>query len=251
LVDIHSHILPGVDDGARSLEESLAMLKMAAQYGTTDIVATPHANSEFRYDQDAIASRFAELSKAAEGIIRVHLGCDFHISFENVQDALEHPARYTINHTTYLMVELPDMVIAAVAGDILSRLRSVGIIPVVTHPERNAVLCERVDILEQWVEAGCLMQVTAQSLLGRFGRAAGRCASALLGKGLVHFVASDAHDCEDRTPRLDQAYQEVASRYGAQAAEQLFQLNPAAVLNGEALPASKTSWKRNWLRFWK
>jgi len=250
LVDIHSHILPGVDDGARTLEESLAMLKVAAQHGTTDIVATPHANSEFRYDPQLIEERFAELSQAAQGIIRVHLGCDFHISFENVQDALQHPTRYAINRINYLMVELPDSVMPAMARDTLSRLRSAGMIPVITHPERNAVVRGRIDTLSQWVEDGCLLQITGQSLLGRFGREAERSSDALLRRGLVHFVASDAHDCENRPPRLDEAYQRVLSRYGSQTAEELFRTNPAEVLTGGALPMSSVAGKRPWYRFW-
>src|ERR1035438_8367549 len=90
MIDIHSHILPGWDDGSPSLEQSVRMLEMAAAAGTTDIVATPHANSEFRFDETVVRARFEELRAAAPKSITVHLGCDFHISYENVMRSEEH-----------------------------------------------------------------------------------------------------------------------------------------------------------------
>ncbi|HEV2689069.1 MAG TPA: CpsB/CapC family capsule biosynthesis tyrosine phosphatase [Bryobacteraceae bacterium] len=251
MVDIHSHILPGVDDGARTLDESIAMLRVAAQHGTTDIVATPHANSQFRFNQELIQQRFAEVSKAAQGLVRVHLGCDFHISYENVQDALENPTRYTINNLSYLMVELPDLVMLEPARSILSRLRSARMIPVITHPERNVMLQDKIDTLSQWLEDGCLLQITGQSLLGRFGPEAARCANSLLRRDLVHFIASDAHDCDDRPPRLDEPYRHVALRFGERRAEQLLRINPAMALRGEPLEEQPLTPVRKWFEFWK
>ncbi len=251
MVDIHSHILPGVDDGARTLDESLAMLQVAARHGTTDIVATPHANVRFRYNGELIQQRFTELSEAAEDLVRVHLGCDFHISYENVQDALENPTRYTINNLSYLMVELPDLVMPDAARNILSRLRSARMIPVITHPERNVVMQGKVDVLGELVKDGCLLQITGQSLLGRFGPEADRCANTLLRMGLVHFIASDAHDCEDRPPRLDEPYRYVAHRFGDHVAEQLFRINPGLALTGEQLEEGLSPAVRKWYQFWK
>lgn len=254
MIDIHSHILHDWDDGARTLEESLDMLRIAADSGTTDIVATPHANSEFKFDAAVVAQRCAELRAAAGDLIRVHLGCDFHLSYENVQDAIKNPCKYTINQKTYLMVELPDMVMLESARTVLARLRSVGIVPVITHPERNPRLQGRLDALALWVGEGCLMQVTGQSLLGRFGPEAERCAYGLLARDLVHFVASDGHDCEDRPPRLDDAFRRILSRYGADCAEKLFVVNPRAALAGEELQAAQAlpaEAKRTWYRFWE
>src|SRR5216684_224303 len=251
MIDIHSHILPDWDDGPRTLEESLRMLTIAAGSGTTGIVATPHANSQYRFDAGVIQQRFHELTAAAGSLIQLHLGCDFHLSYENVQDALQNPSKYTINNKTYLMVELPDLVIAESARSILSRLRSAGIIPVITHPERNTQIQGRLDILNQWVRDGCLLQITAQSLLGRFGLEAERCCHSLLSAKMVHFVASDAHDCEDRPPRLDLAYRHVAQHYGASLAERLFRINPAAVLAGDPLEESRPMTDQPWYRFWK
>ena len=200
---------------------------------------------------DVVRQRFQQLSAAAGNLIQIHLGCDFHLSYENVQDALQNPSKYTINNKTHLMVELPDLVIPESARSILSRLRSAGIIPVITHPERNIQMQAKVDILKQWVDDGCLLQITAQSLLGRFGPEAERCCHALLSGKLVHFIASDAHDCQDRPPRLDIAYRHVAQHYGAALAERLFRINPASVLTGAAVEKSLPELKPAWYQFWK
>jgi len=103
LVDIHSHILPGLDDGAQTLDETLAMLRLAAENGTTDIVATPHANSSYAYHSEVVEQLIAEVAAAAGDLIRLHRGCDFHLNFDNLSSALEYPQQYTINAGRYLM----------------------------------------------------------------------------------------------------------------------------------------------------
>jgi len=167
VVDIHSHILPGLDDGPKTLEDAVAMLKIAAESGTTDIVATPHANARFTFDPERIDRKIAELQGASGPVPRIHPGCDFHLTFENIQDALAHPSKYTINHKRYLLVEFSDVLIPNATQEIFDRFQAAGLVPVVTHPERNVVLQNRIDQLGSWVENGALVQVTAQSLLGR------------------------------------------------------------------------------------
>src|SRR3954453_15353156 len=108
MVDIHSHILWGLDDGAESLEESLAMLRLAAESGTTDIVATPHANSKYRYQPEVIQQRIEEATGGVSGKPRIHRGCDFHLSFDNVQAAMEYSEQYVINNGPYMLVKFPD-----------------------------------------------------------------------------------------------------------------------------------------------
>ena len=252
MVDIHSHILPGIDDGARTIEESLEMLRLAAASGTTDIVATPHANSEYRFDPARVEELVTELSEKTEGSITIHRGCDFHITFDNLQDALENPTKYTINHRNYLMIELPDVVSLAAMRNALGHLLDAQIIPVVTHPERNAMLQGRLSEVEQLLNDGCFIQVTGQSLLGRFGGAAQRTADSLMKAGLVHFIASDAHDTKDRTPDLSAAYKHVFASWDAETADALFVHNPRAVLWGESLtPAAPKPVKKRFFEFWK
>jgi protein-tyrosine phosphatase len=233
VIDIHSHILPGIDDGPTALEDAVAMLKIAAECGTTDIVATPHANARFTFDPELIDRKIAELQAAAGPVPRIHRGCDFHLTPENIEDALAKPAKYAINNKRYLLVEFSDAFVPDTTHDIFYRFQAAGLTPVVTHPERNGLLSSRIDRLASWVENGCLVQITAQSLLGRFGRTARRVASQLLQRNLAHFVASDAHDTKHRPPDLKEAYLYVASTWGEKCAQSVFVTAPRAAILGE------------------
>jgi protein-tyrosine phosphatase len=250
-VDIHSHILYGLDDGAKTPEESLDMLQLAASAGTTDIVATPHANGQYAFNPELIEQRITELSAGAP--IRIHRGCDFHLQFDNIQDALAHPEKYTINHKTYLLAEFPDLSIFVNTEQILSQLLDHGMIPIITHPERNDKLQRRVDDLARWVDIGCYVQVTAGSCTGRFGKKAKLCAETLMKRGLVHFIASDAHDRRHRPPSLSGAYDALAEQWGEEAIQPLFVDHPRAVLTGDPIefefqPAVVR--RRKWYHFW-
>lgn len=252
MVDIHSHILPGLDDGARTLEESLAMLRIAAEAGTTDIVATPHANLEFSFDPAVVEQKIAELQEASEGIVRLHRGCDFHLHYDNIQDALANPGKYAINHKRYILVEFSELLVARSTEEVFHQMRAAGIIPVITHPERNALLLRQIGRLAGWVSDGCRLQVTALSFLGRFGKRAKAFSDELMKRGLVHFVASDAHDCRHRPPRLDEAHRYIARKFGAEQADKVCVLNPKAALAGDPVetePAEPAA-TRKWLRFW-
>lgn len=254
MVDIHSHILAGVDDGAGSFEESLEMLRIAARGGTTDIVATPHANLEYSFDPDECGRKIAELAAAAGQAPRIHRGCDFHLSYENIQRALAEPSRFTINGHAYLLVEFPEMLIFKSTGEIFELLMGAGIVPIITHPERNYLLQQRLKELEAWVERGCLLQVTAQSFLGRFGRQAKEFADLLVRRGLAHLVASDAHDAEDRTPDLSGAFDYLSRKFGGEVATRLLVSNPRRVLDGapvETGPLEAAGGARKWYQFWK
>ncbi len=159
-----------MDDGACTLDESVNMLAMAADHGTTDLVCTPHANLTYRFDPEEIREKLAKVQ--ARSKVHVYSGCDFHLSFENIQDAIENPQKYTIDHKRYLLVEFSDLLIFHNTAEILGRLQDAGMIPIITHPERNSLLRQRIDKIAAWVEAGTRVQVTAQSLIGEFGRRA-------------------------------------------------------------------------------
>lgn len=236
MVDLHSHILPGLDDGASTFDESVAMLTMAAASGTSDIVATPHCSAQYPFQADRVAQLIGELAERTQGKPTVHAGCDFHLSYDNLRDALANPTKYTINHGPYLLVELPDLVSLSPTRHLLGELLNARIRPIVTHPERNSSLQRELSALKSWVEDGCFLQITAQSLLGSFGVRARQAAHSLMKDKLVHFVASDAHNTEHRPPDLSPAYRYVASRYSPSRAHSLFVANPAAVLTGQVLP---------------
>ena len=237
MIDIHSHILPGLDDGAKSLDDSVEMLRMAAAAGTTDIVATPHANQDYRFDPLVVEQKIGELQAAAGESPRIHFGCDFHLTLENIEDALRAPERYSIDHRGYLLVEFSDFHVPKTADQIFVRLMRAGLRPIITHPERNELLQNRVAQIEEWVAQGALLQVTGHAFLGRFGKAAKRSADEFMGRGLAHFVASDAHDTKWRTTVLNEARQYVEHRYGTEAAERVFIENPRAVLAGVPISA--------------
>jgi protein-tyrosine phosphatase len=254
LIDIHSHVLYDLDDGARTLDDSVAMVRMATETGTTDLVCTPHANLTYRFEPDRIRERLAEIAAASGNAVRLYSGCDFHLSYENIQDAIENPRKYTIDHKNYLLVEFSDLLIFRNTLEILGRLQDAGMIPVVTHPERNGLLRQRIDQIEAWVEAGARVQITAHSPLGDFGRRAQEFCKTLLGRRLVHFVASDAHDCERRPPRLDRAYAWLRHEHGEAVAEALCVSNPRAALTGEILETDDkavATEPRKWYRLWR
>jgi protein-tyrosine phosphatase len=247
MIDIHSHILPGLDDGSECVEQSLEMLDMAAAAGTTDIVASPHANLEFHYDIPVVEAKIAELQALRPQGPRIHRGCDFHLIPENIEDALAHPEKYSINGKGYLLVEFSDLLIPRGTADIFQRMQAAGLVPVVTHPERNELLQRRLDEISTWVDAGCLLQVTGHSLMGLFGKPARVTAEQLMARRMVHFIASDAHDPKYRSPALDVVCRHITGRYGAAVAELLLVENPGAALKGHcANPMPLVSGKKKW-----
>jgi protein-tyrosine phosphatase len=250
--DIHSHVLYGMDDGARTRDDSLRMLELAARSGTTDIVATPHANSRYRYDPHLIDAQIADLNASVAGI-GVHRGCDFSLQADNIDDAIAHPARYAINGRQYLMVEFPDIPTFGSHDGILEHLLGAGLVPVITHPERNAAIRRTPRTVARWVDLGCFVQVTAGSFGGRFGKGARDCAIGLLASGLVHFVASDAHDCEHRPPTLGSVYDALVREWGAESIRPLFIDNPRAVIAGATIdaPSLPLRRRRRWFEVWK
>jgi protein-tyrosine phosphatase len=255
MIDIHSHVVWGLDDGAVDMEQSLNMLRAAAQSGTTDIVATPHSNAEFAYQAEVLDHRIRELALRTGGAPRIHRGCDLHLSFDNIDEVLQGVGKYSINGKQYLLVECPDFHVGKHTEKVLHRLMECGIVPIVTHPERNPVLQEKLGRVEEWVESGCLVQVTALSISGGFGRKAHGAVGRLLERGLVHVVASDAHDPEHRHARLDEAYGIVRSRYGEEEADILFTRNPQAIIDGAQLAGGKQTREytaaKHWWQFWR
>ncbi|WP_321477850.1 CpsB/CapC family capsule biosynthesis tyrosine phosphatase [uncultured Paludibaculum sp.] len=239
MVDIHSHVLPGIDDGSKSMEETVEMIRMAREHGTTLLVASPHADTQYSYDSTHIEELLAEARAFAGPGIELVRGCDFHLMFDNIEAALRQPMHYTINQKGYLLMELSDLTIFPNTGDLWSQLEDAGMTIVLTHPERNPLLRQRLELIQEWVGQGRYMQVTGQSLLGLFGKKAQEFARQLLDLGLVHFIASDAHDLQGRPPRLDQAFQWISENYSPRLAELLCVEHPAAAVRGEALDLSE------------
>ena len=235
MFDIHYHLLFGVDDGPRTLEDAMAMAEASIQEGVTHIVATPHSNHEFGFNPEINSEKLAVLQDRLAGRITLGLGCDFHLSFENLEDIRRNPSKYTINGKQYLLVEFSDASIPAAATDILYDLQLNGLMPIVTHPERNPILVHNPRRMAEWIRGGCLVQVTAASLNGRFGRRAKAMSYDLIQKNWVHFISSDAHSLEGRPPAMAEGYQALANDFGKDTAERLCVRNPRAAFYGEQL----------------
>lgn len=236
MVDIHCHLLPGVDDGSKTWETSEEMCRIAVDDGIQHIVCTPHANDEYAYDRAQHEARLLELRERVGGRVQLSLGCDFHFSFDNIQEALTAPEKFVISGTDYLLVEFSDYSIAPAMNDALLRFISLGITPVITHPERNMVIQRTPEYAIQLASQGCVMQVTANSITGHWGSTIKKFAHWLLEHEAVHVIASDAHDTRHRPPILSKARQSIAEMYGAQLATALVHDNPRAIISGRPLP---------------
>jgi protein-tyrosine phosphatase len=235
MIDIHTHILPEIDDGAASLEETQQMMALAAEDGITEMVATPHCDSRFEFDSERCGEKLRGIRRACAEFPQLYLGCELHLTFENVERVLARPRNYTLNGRDCLLVELPDWSTAAGVETGLKACHRRGLRTVIAHPERNLSVQRNPDILTRLLELGCYFQVTAQSLFGVFGTAAQRSATRMLKQHQVHFVASDCHGARQRKPLLRGAYREIARDWGTPAADLLFILNPRSAVHGQPI----------------
>ncbi|MFZ0760540.1 MAG: CpsB/CapC family capsule biosynthesis tyrosine phosphatase [Candidatus Sulfotelmatobacter sp.] len=236
MVDIHSHILPEVDDGPKSWETSVAMCRMAAADGITHQVATPHANDRYHYDRDYRQGLVTHLQPLVGDTLTLSLGCDFHLSYDNLQDVLANPARYSIEGTHYMLVELSNYSVPPQTTDCFMQLGDRGITAIITHPERNPILRENLQRVVEWAEQGCVIQMTGSALTGFWGERVRRAAHWLLQHDAVHVLATDAHDTEKRIPVLSTARDAASEICGDEVAEALVDANPQAIVNSKPLP---------------
>ena len=242
VIDIHCHLLPEVDDGPKSWDVAVEMCRMAAADGITHAVATPHANDRYAYDRGYLSGLLSQLREKLHGEtgptlqLQLSLGCDFHLSFENLERVLEQPHTYTIGETNYLLIELSNYSIPTRLEDCFFRLGERGLTPILTHPERNPILQQTPQRVLEWAERGCLVQVTASSLTGFWGERPEIIARWLLDRSAVHILASDAHDTKRRIPNLSAARAVAEKIVGLEYAEALVEGNPGAIVKGMPIP---------------
>jgi protein-tyrosine phosphatase len=237
------------------------MAEMAIADGVTHIIATPHASQEHPFIPNLVKQRRDDLQALFAGRLVLATGCDFHLNFENLQEIQTAPERFTLNQKNYLLVEFADFSIPPSLDQSLHEMHLAGITPIITHPERNPLIRSQPERLFRWLRLGCYVQVTAQSLSGRFGRSAQEIAGEWLDAGAVHFLASDAHNITSRPLRLKETFDELAKSRGENMARALLIENPRAVFEGrslpyvpeisrDAVPNDVGSWNRKRKRFW-
>ena len=210
------------------------MCRIAVADGIRHIVATPHANDRYEYDRVRFGFLLERLQEPWGDALQFSLGCDFRFGYENTEEAIAHTQRYTIANSNYMLIELNDFgpVMAIRPG--IFRLISNGLVPIVTHPERNPILLERREQVLDLVEWGCLIQVTASSFTGQWGERPQHMAEWLLKRDAIHVVASDAHDAQRRPPILSRAYRRVSDLAGKEVAQALFIDNPGQIVATES-----------------
>jgi len=236
MFDVHYHLIFGVDDGPKTLESSIELAQASIDQGITHIVATPHASARYPYQRQVNEDRLQILREHFGDAITLGLGCDFHLSYENLAELEREPTQFTINRSKYLLVEFPDFVNIDVYNDVLFRIIGTGIIPIVTHPERNPSLMENPTPLADWVHMGCLLQITAASLWGHFGKSSQALCRRLIQANYVHLIASDAHSMRGRPPAMAPGFEHLEKTYGQETARRLCIDNPRALFYGEPLP---------------
>jgi protein-tyrosine phosphatase len=237
MIDIHSHILPDVDDGARHMDEALEMAGIAAADGIQQMCCTPHMFNGISDNPhpEEIVERVQEFQAAINAKdpngLRVLPGNEVHVSHEIAEQAKTD--RVTrLNQKNYMLVEFPTMTVPIGADELFYRLQLNGVRPILVHPERNSQLQARPSQVAAFIERGVYIQVTAMSVTGEFGAAAKNCADSLLRHNCVHFLATDAHRAERRPPILSRGRDAAAAVIGAEKALKLVWDNPLAVVTG-------------------
>lgn len=216
MIDIHCHILPGVDDGAQTIEDSLDMAKEAVKEGISSIIATPHHNHSYQNTKSEIITAVQELNNRLneEAVpLKVLPGQEVRI-YGEIIEGIKSGEILSLSETQYLFLEFPSNHVPRYAERLLFDIQLQGLIPIIVHPERNKQLMEQPDLLYQFVEKGALTQVTASSLCGYFGKNIKKFSLQLIEANLTHFIASDAHNVNNRNFKMAEAFDLIDSKYG-------------------------------------
>ncbi len=236
IFDIHSHVLPGIDDGSQSWDETMQMVFQAYETGTTDLAITHHIlhNSDYERENE-ILEKFEELkSRLAQAKIplRLHLGSE--IYYQHDMD-LNHKITTYNQNGKYFLVEFPMQGIPKFVDEKFFEIIVDGKVPILAHPERNLGILQNPVRAYEFVQRGVLMQVNAGSFVGRYGEPARQMAIALMNARLVHFIGSDGHNATRRPVIVHDALEFIVERWGERTASLLFEHNPQKAMNGEEI----------------
>ena len=255
MIDLHCHILPGVDDGAATLDDAVAMARVAASDGILAAVATPHG-AEWAYcgSAEETKNRVQDVQAAlAQANVALDLlpGLEAHLRPE-MGAACTRGEIYTLNSSRYLLVEFPLQALPVYADQALFNLQLRGIVPIIAHPERNQAIVAGPELLWRMVEKGMLTQITAGSLVGEFGAKTREVAELLVRHRMAHIIASDSHSAMWRAPRLSAAVERASDLIGPRDAEAMVVDIPRAIVNDEIVdvpPPLPLEKRRSWFPF--
>lgn len=253
-VDIHCHLLPDIDEGSKSWDESLAMARMAVAEGTSTVICTPHQLGSYAHnDVQTVRARTDELQRLLQQHqvpLLVLPGAEVRLELNLIEQILNGQVLTLADRGQHVLVELPHETYIPLGG-VLKLLDQHGLTGILAHPERNQGLLRQYREIQSLVGQGCLMQVTADSILGMFGPRCQRCVEQMLIDGTVHFVATDARGAQSRRPLLRRAFELVCELCGIDMAVELFCRNPAFVAAGEDIPLRPPKQRRRiFLRSW-
>jgi protein-tyrosine phosphatase len=260
MIDIHSHILPGLDDGAKSVEETLKMVSQLQEAGFNTLLATPHVieGKDFLSPEEILAATEQVRERVSEAGISVEIlpGAENYIFPETAKWAREGRLLTLGNTGKYLLVELPMLQIPQYTDRVFFELQINGMTPVLAHPERYRGLVEEPERLIDWANKGILFQVDLRSLSGNYGPEARGLAEIMLHSNLIHFIGSDAHHVSRRESTYAEAHQMVKEIVGEIRFQEVTLTNPQAILEGKAIQGdrnyvlNKSYVKRKKSRFW-
>ena len=242
MIDIHCHILPEVDDGSRSLNESIEMAMIAKEQGITKIVNTSHYHPDFRYKKGEELLKeledFYNVLKENMIDIEVVIGNEIYYTKDLIKE-IDELDFYTLNNSRYILIELPPTNFPKDLCNIVYELKEKNYIPVFAHVERYREVQENPELIYEVINAGAIIQVNSHSILGKSGKELQKVCNTLLNRNMVHVVGTDAHSSKRRTPIFLDAYKYVSEKYSKEMADDLFIKNNNAIINNEALNLPK------------
>ncbi len=239
MIDIHCHILPGIDDGAKTAEDTLTMLKDAIEEGITVITATPHHSPEYQNERPLILQKIHEVEQIIEENnlpIQVLPGQEVRAYGEVIGDFKNNKLLTAADNSRFMLIEFPSDHVPSYASQLFYQMQSYGLQPILVHPERNSGIIENPNILYNFVSKGVLSQITASSVVGYFGRKIQKLTFQIIENNLTHFIASDAHNVTSRSFKMNEAFKIVEDKFGFELSEYYKKNSGQVIIDGQIYP---------------
>lgn len=238
MIDVHCHILPDVDDGSECMQESINMAMIAKEQGIDKIIATPHYHPEFKYlkgeELNKVCEEFKKQLKENNIDIEIYLGNEIYFTYDLIEKISELDF-YCLNKSEYILIEFPPTNFPLNLCNIVYELKQKGFIPVLAHVERYIKIHDDPEIIYDCIKTGAIIQINSSSLIGKQGKEIQRFCNLLIGRNMVHLVATDAHGSQRRRPMMKDAYQYIEKKYSKEIADNLFINNAQCILDNKEI----------------